>query len=195
MLKTGDQLYNPSSKTTFTFLKTAQDTKGEYLSISCVIEANNKLSGFTHSHPKQTEIINVVSGSLAVVINGKSMVYNPGEMLVIKPGDSHHWWNASNKQALSLTMEIRPALQTERLIQTICALAKESQSERNDGLNLLQLAVIMKDFKHLYVIAGPAAFIKKAAFKVLAVIGRYKGYTSNAAIKSFFSGSVPTNQM
>ena len=178
MLRTGDQLFNPLTKKTFTFLKTSQDTKGEYIRMKCTADAgSNKSSGFVHKHPAQTEIINVESGSMMALVNGKKVRYDAGEMLVIKPGDSHQWWNASRNEELSITTEIRPALKTAEMYQAACLFAQARVTPGEDAPTLLHLAVMLDYYGDHYVIAGKWTLVKKAAFKVLAAIGRLKGYT------------------
>ena len=178
MLRTGDQISNPLTKKSFIFLQTAKDTNGEYVRIKCTADVeSNRKSGFIHKHPHQTEIINVVSGSMMAIVNGKKVRYEAGEMLVIQPGDSHQWWNASKREKLDLVTEIRPALKTEQLYEAACALAQAQYTESNYAPNLLHLAVMIDHYADHYVIAGRWTLIKKAGFKLLAAIGRLKGYT------------------
>ena len=178
MLKTGNQISNPLTKKSFTFLQTAKETNGEYVRIECIAdEESSQKNGFIHMHPSQTEIINVVSGSMMAIVNGKKLRYEAGEMLVIKPGDSHQWWNASKKVKLNLVTEIRPALQTEQLYEAACTLAQAQYTESHHKPNLLHLAVMIDHYADHYVIAGRWTLVKKAGFKLLAAIGRLKGYT------------------
>jgi len=178
MLRTGDQLYNPLTKKTFIFLNTSQDTNGEYIRMKCIAEIGSKQnSGFVHKHPAQTEIINVESGSMMALVNGKKVRYHAGEMLVIKPGDSHQWWNASKNEELKIVSEVRPALKTAEMYKAACSLAQARLNAGSEAPTLLHLAVMLDYYGDHYVIAGRWTLLKKAAFKVLAAIGRLKGYT------------------
>jgi mannose-6-phosphate isomerase-like protein (cupin superfamily) len=178
MLRTGDQLYNPLTKKTFIFLRTAQDTNGEYIRMQCIADAgSNEGSGFVHKHPAQTEIITVQSGSMMTIVNGKKVRYNAGEMLVIQPGTSHQWWNASKKEELNIVSEVRPALKTAEMYEAACSLAQARHSAGKEAPTLLHLAVMLDYYGDHYVIAGRWTLIKKTAFKLLAAIGRLKGYT------------------
>lgn len=178
MLRTGDKLYNPLTKKTFIFLRTSQDTNGEYVRMKCIADVgSNQNSGFVHKHPAQTEIINVESGSMMAIVNGKKVRYDAGEMLVIKPGDSHQWWNASKKEELNIVSEIRPALKTLEMYEAACLLAQARHAAGKEASTLLHLAVMLDFYSDHYVIAGRWTLIKKAVFKVLAAIGRLKGYT------------------
>lgn len=185
MLNTGDQISNPLTKKSFVFLKTAKDTNGEYVRFNCIADVeSSKKNGFIHIHPTQTEIINVVSGSMMAIVNGKKIRFEAGEMLVIQPGDSHQWWNASKKEKLNLITEVRPALQTEQLYKAACALAQARHAEAHDGPNLLHLAVMLDHYADHYVVAGRWTLIKKAAFKLLAAIGRLKGYKPDLKLQT-----------
>lgn len=177
MLRTGDQIFNPLTKKTFTFLRTAQDTDGEYVRMQCIADTDsNQKNGFVHMHPSQTEIITVVSGSMMAVVDGKKVRYHAGEMLVIKPGESHQWWNASKKEQLDLITEIRPALKTDHLYKASCVLAQAKHANLTNAQSLLHLAVMLDHYADHYVVGGRWMSIKKAAFKLLAAIGRFKGY-------------------
>ncbi|WP_295772780.1 cupin domain-containing protein [uncultured Mucilaginibacter sp.] len=183
-MPTGTKLYNPLTQKTFHVLHSAQDTGGEYVRFKCVANAESKKkSGFVHIHPSQTEIITVESGSMIAVVNGKKVRYDAGEMLVIKPGDAHQWWNASTTQELTLITEIRPALKTEQLYRTTCAFAQAKHNDSANGPNLLHLAVMLDHYSDMYVVAGKWTLLKKAAFKVMATIGRLKGYTAELPYK------------
>ena len=172
------KLYNPLTRKTFVVLKSSKDTNGEYVRFNCTADTDsNRKSGFVHVHPAQTEIITVISGSMMTVVNGKKVRYNAGEMLVVKPGEEHQWWNASKSEQLNLLTEIRPALQTERLYAATCAFAQARYTQTENTPNLLQLAVMLDHYSDMYVVAGKWTLLKKAAFKVLAAIGRLKGYT------------------
>lgn len=184
MLRTGDKIYNPLTKKTFIFLNTAQDTNGEYVRMKCVADAgSSQSSGFVHMHPAQTEIITVQSGSMMTVVNGKKVRYDAGEMLVIQPGTSHQWWNASKREELKVITEIRPALKTVEMYESACLLAQARQAAGKGAPTLLHLAVMLDYYGDHYVIAGRWTLIKKAAFKVLAAIGRLKGYTPELQYK------------
>jgi len=178
MLRNGDQLYNPLTKKTFIFLLTSQDTNGEYLKIKCIADVGSKQrSGFVHKHPAQTEIITVQSGSMMTIVNGKKVRYDAGEMLVIQPGTSHQWWNASKKEELNIISEVRPALKTAEMYEAACSFAQARHAAGKEAPTLLHLAVMLDYYGDHYVIAGRWTLVKKAAFKVLAAIGRLKGYT------------------
>ncbi|WP_345955361.1 cupin domain-containing protein [Mucilaginibacter sp. PAMB04168] len=177
MLRTGDKISNPLTKKTFVFLRTAKDTDGEYVRIKCIADPeSSRKNGFVHVHPSQTEIITVSSGSMMALVNGKKVRFDAGEMLVIKPGDAHQWWNASTKQQLEIITEVRPAMQTEQLYEAVCALANARYEEHYDSLNLLQFAVMLDHYSEVYKSAGKLTLLKKGVFKVLAALGRLKGY-------------------
>lgn len=184
MTRTGDQIYNPLTKKTFIFLNTAQDTNGEYVRMKCIADVGSKQNnGFVHKHPAQTEIITVQSGSMMTVVNGKKVRYDAGEMLVIHPGTAHQWWNASKKEELKVISEVRPALKTLEMYEASCLLAQARQAAGKTAPTLLHLAVMLDYYGDHYVIAGRWTIMKKAAFKVLAAIGRLKGYTPELQYK------------
>ena len=55
-------------------------------------------------------------------MNGKEIVAGPGETVVVPAKSSHKFWNAGETEAV-FVCEVRPALQFERLLETMFALA------------------------------------------------------------------------
>jgi quercetin dioxygenase-like cupin family protein len=115
MIKPGDTLPNPITGEQVTFLKTSDQTCGEY----CVVEMRfdrGAVGAGVHAHPDYTETVEVVTGTLGVEIDGRDVEAHIGDIVVIEPRTPHRCWNAG-EGPLVLRCEIRPA----RLFETMIA--------------------------------------------------------------------------
>lgn len=167
LLDKQEELFNPRTNKTYTFLKTADDTDGEYILMRCVARAQGRPSlGLIHRHPSQTEIINVRSGSMMAVVKGKKVRYSAGEMLVIRPGEAHRWWNAESYEPLEATIEIRPALRSGEMYRAFCAFAGERKSQIITR-RLLHFISLNRRFEDIFVIAGKSGRLKRTCIRLM----------------------------
>lgn len=173
MINAGDTLTNPVTKERMTFLKTAAETKGEYVLIE-LRAAPGAVVAAAHVHPHQTETFEVLSGTLGAKIGGKTVEAKEEGVVVIEPRVAHKWWNAGEDE-LVFRAEVRPALQFEQLIETMFGLAADGKTNRKGMPSPLRLAVIANahfdDLRLPYV----PAFAQRAALAAGAAIGRLTG--------------------
>lgn len=62
------------------------------------------------------------------------------QSLVVPKNTPHTWWNEGADEARVL-VEVRPALNTETLTETICGLARDGKTNQEDVPGLLQMAL------------------------------------------------------
>ncbi len=176
MIRTGDVLENPVTGERIHFLKTAADTKGE----AVLIELSARPGGFVaaaHVHPFQTERFEIVSGTLGAKVDGKEVEAGPGEVLVVEPGQKHVWWNAGDEE-LVFRAEVRPALQFERLIETMFALAADGKTNKKGMPNPLRLAVIAKHHFDDVRLPFPPVWMQRVGLALGAPVGRALGFAA-----------------
>jgi hypothetical protein len=77
--------------------------------------------------------------------------------------------------------QISPALRTENFFETFFGLGKDGKTNRKGLPNLLQLAVLMREYEDEMRLAKPPFTIQRMLFAPLAVIGRVFGYRSRYA--------------
>ncbi|HEY7793375.1 MAG TPA: cupin domain-containing protein [Gaiellaceae bacterium] len=174
MIRKGDVIENPVTGERLLFLETSADTNGEY----CLVEVTVQPNGFVaaaHVHPYQTERFEIESGSVAFKLDGTELVAGPGETVIVPPGAAHKFWNAGDDVARFVT-EVRPALQFERLLETMFALANDGKTNRKGMPNPLRLAVIANAHFDDVRLPFPPAWMQKAGLVLGAPVGRALGF-------------------
>jgi len=174
MIEAGDTLMNPVTKERMTFLKTAAETKGEYVLIE-LRAAPGAVVAAAHVHPNQTETFEVISGTLGAKIGRKTVEAKAEGVVVVEPQMAHKWWNAGEDE-LVFRCEVRPALQFEQLIETMFGLAADGKTNRKGMPNPMRLAVIANHhFEDVQLPVVPR-WMQKAALALGAPIGRSLGF-------------------
>jgi quercetin dioxygenase-like cupin family protein len=174
MIRAGDTIENPVTGERLLFHTTAADTNGEVV----VVEVSVRPKGFVaaaHIHPFQTERFEIVSGTVGFRLGRKKIVAKAGDVVLVEPGTAHKFWNEGDDEARFVT-EVRPALQFERLIETMYGLAADGKTNKKGMPNPLRLAVIAKahfDDVRLPLVPAP---LQRAALALGAPLGRLLAY-------------------
>ena len=108
-------------------------------------------------------------------VDGKEIVAGPGETVVVSAGSSHKFWNAGETEAVFVT-EVRPALQFERLLETMFALANDGKTNKKGMPNLVRLAVIANAHFEDVRLPFPPAWMQKLGLAMGAPVGRMLGF-------------------
>jgi quercetin dioxygenase-like cupin family protein len=173
--KSGEVLYNPVLQDRILYLKTAQDTDGELLSLDLFVSprGGNPLQ----VHPLQEEYFKAVSGTLGVQIGDEHRCLREGEEAIVPPGTPHRWWNDSDEEEAHVLAELRPALNTETFFETGYGLARDGKTDENNVPSILQQAVTLTGInKGEIYLASPPVAVQKALLAALAPVGRLLGY-------------------
>ena len=174
MINCGDTLTNPITGESMRFITTSRETGGEYVEIELRAEPDAFVAA-AHVHPAQTERFEVIEGTLAVTVAGKTVEAEAGDILVVEPGQAHKWWNGGDSE-LVFRCRVSPALQFESLIETMFALASDGKTNKKGMPNPLRLAVIANAHLDTVVLPFPPVWMQKAALAVGAPLGRLLGY-------------------
>jgi quercetin dioxygenase-like cupin family protein len=174
VIQAGDTLTNPVTKERMTFLKTAAETNGEYVLIE-LRAAPGAVVAAAHVHPSQTETFEVVSGTLGAKVGGRKVVANAEDVVVVEPRVAHTWWNAGEDE-LVFRCEVRPALQFERLIETMFGLAADGKTNKKGMPNPLRLAVIANHHFEDVQLPFVPRWMQKTALMLGAPVGRTLGF-------------------
>lgn len=169
-----DVIDNPLMGEHVTFLQRGEDTDGDLLEIE--VRAAPFASGPPeHVHEHQEEFFEIVSGTFTGLVDGEEIELTAGDTYTIPAGTPHRWWNAHDEELVG-RVEVRPALEMAAFLETVYGLARDGKLTADGGGNLLQMAVIGQHYWDTNHLASPPAVVQKAAFAVLAPIGRLLGY-------------------
>jgi quercetin dioxygenase-like cupin family protein len=174
MIRKGDVIENPVTGERLRFLETSNETNGESVLVEATVQANGFVAA-AHLHPKQTERFEIESGVLAFKVDGKEIIARAGDSVTVPAGTSHKFWNAGDTEA-TFVCEVKPALQFERLLETMFGLAADGKTNRKGMPNPLRLAVIANAHFDDVHLPFPPAWMQKAGLALGAPLGRLLGY-------------------
>ena len=174
MMRKGDVIENPVTGERLRFLETSRETGGEYVLVECTVQPNGSVAA-AHVHPYQSERFEIEAGTFAFKVAGNEIVARPGESVLVPAGSSHKFWNAGETEAVFVT-EVRPALQFERLLETMFALAGDGKTNKKGMPNPLRLAVIASAHFDDVRLPFPPAWMQKVGLAMGAPMGRLLGF-------------------
>ncbi len=170
----GQTLENPASGERITFRETTADTAGELLAIELELPAGRRVPGGQHIHPKQEERFEVVEGTMRFTMGRKRVVAGPGEVVVVPPGQKHDFANVGDRAAL-VRVEVRPALEMERLFETAVGLAEGGRTMLGGIPRPLDLALFTQEFEDEVQGAFPPRWLQRTVLAPLSWWARRVG--------------------
>jgi mannose-6-phosphate isomerase-like protein (cupin superfamily) len=176
MFRAGDTIENPVTGERLVFEKTAAETNGEYVLFDCYV----KPSGFVaaaHVHPYQEERFEILEGALTFKVRGQELPTTAGDVVLVPAGTKHQFWNSGQREA-RFACEVRPALDFERLIETMFSLAQDGKTNRKGMPNPLRLAVIARAHFDTVRLPIPPVWMQRFGLALGAPLGRLLGYRS-----------------
>ena len=173
MAYAGQTIENPVSGERITFRKTAADTNGELLEIDVELSPDGHVPGM-HVHPAQEERFEVLSGKVRFRKGARRIDAEAGDVVVVEPGRAHKFRNVGDEGAV-MRVQVRPALEMERLFETAVALAAEGSVTKKGMPKPLDLALFVREFKN--EVRGPSSpgWVQRATLAPLAWIARRRG--------------------
>jgi mannose-6-phosphate isomerase-like protein (cupin superfamily) len=179
MAYAGQTIENPISGERITFRRTAADTNGELLAFDLELSPNGHVPGM-HVHPGQEERFEVVSGRMRFRKGLKTVIAEPGDVVVVPAGTAHKFANAGD-EAARVRVEVRPALRMEELLETAVELAVEGRTTRKGLPKPLDLALFVRTFEREVRGAFPPAWVQRATLAPLAWLARKRGHGARYA--------------
>jgi quercetin dioxygenase-like cupin family protein len=174
VIRAGETLVNTSTGETITFVETAADTGGEYTLIEVSVAPGGGVP-MAHVHPYQSETFEVIEGRLSMKAGGDKLVAEPGDVVTVTPGEVHKFWNEGDTP-VRFRCTVAPAIDFERFIETMFALAADGKLGKRGMPNPLRLAVIANahfdDSRAPYI----PGWMQKAGLATGAALGRMVGY-------------------
>lgn len=169
MAYAGQVLENPASGERLTLRETAADTDGELLVVDLELPANRRVPGPLHKHPKQEERFEVLRGRMRFRMGRKRIEAGPGDVVVVPPGVRHDFANIGDETSL-VRVEVRPALEMERMFETAVRLAQEGRTMLGGIPKPLDLALFVREFRQEVHAAFPPLWVQRLALAPLAWI-------------------------
>lgn len=169
MAYAGQVLENPASGERLTLRKTAADTDGELLVVDLELPAGRRVPGPLHKHPKQEERFEVLRGRMRFRMGRKRIEAGPGDVVVVPPGVRHDFANVGDETSL-VRVEVRPALEMERMFETAVKLAEEGRTMLGGIPKPLDLALFAREFRQEVQAAFPPLWVQRLALAPLAWI-------------------------
>jgi quercetin dioxygenase-like cupin family protein len=173
MAYAGQVIENPVSGERITFQRTASDTNGELLEFDVALAPDGHVPGM-HVHPAQEERFEVLSGSVRFQKGLRRVTAETGDVVVVEPGKAHKFENVGDEGAV-MRVEVRPALEMERLFETAVSLAEEGRVTSKGMPKPLDLALFVREFKDEVRGPGTPGWAQRAALAPLAWIARRRG--------------------
>ena len=172
MARPGDVIESPVLGERAVFRKTAGDTHGELLQLEAIAKPGTS-GPVEHIHLRQEERIEVISGVMHARVAGHEQRVEAGQSVVIPAGTPHTFHNAGQED-LHMSVEFRPALQTERFFETMFGLARAGKTNAAGEPPFLQMAVMCQ--AHDIYLPKPPVFMQRLLFAVLVPIAKLLGY-------------------
>jgi mannose-6-phosphate isomerase-like protein (cupin superfamily) len=171
MAHTGQTMDNPVTGETVTIVRSSKETDGEIVEFAFRVTPGGG-PPVPHVHPRQTETFAIHEGRCRIVVDGAERKVGPGETLAIPPGVPH-FWQAITDVRLSGTLE--PALDADEFFEDLFALVNAGCANDKGVPTPLHFAVLADDHRDVVYLVGAPTWLQRAAFAVLAKLGRALG--------------------
>lgn len=153
-----------------TFVETTEETNGEYLEIIVTLKAGGE-GPPPHIHNRQTEIFEVLEGTVGVLHGGDKSELKPGDVATIGAGVLHNFWCAGNED-ITFRARIEPALNFEWMLREVfasCNRRNKKDPSPWDG------SYILTKINGEYTMGGIPKFVQKGVFPVMGGVGKLLG--------------------
>lgn len=174
MAHIGDEISNPATHETMTFLQTALSTQGRLLQIQHVVRSGH-YAPVVHLHPRQVERFHVVSGTLRAQLDGEWREFGAGQSAIVPAGVPHTFTIASDCQELTMILELEPAFDTEIFFETLFGLAREGRTNKHGAPSILQIAALIQAQQAGLLLAGMPRSVQHVLFTSLAALAEVVG--------------------
>lgn len=164
---------NPKTRQEIRFIHTRKDTKGAFLEMEATLDSHSKEPP-AHYHPYQEEDFTVLSGKLTVRINGKKKTLCPGETLHIPKKSVHSMWNSTGEKTV-VHWIVRPALNTEHLLETTTGLAIDGRTNEDGRPSFLQTVLLAHKYAAVFRISSPPFVLQRLLITLLLPIASLTG--------------------
>jgi mannose-6-phosphate isomerase-like protein (cupin superfamily) len=165
----GDVIEIPRTGEKFVFLERSRDTQGEVFEIEFFVREFALVAARPHIHATGEERVELIAGTARMRMGREERILRPGDAVVI-PAGMVHSLRREGEEFLHFRMQMRPAMKTETMFETVIGLHRDGKNLTN----LLQQMVLASE--HSNYLGGPPIWLQKPAIAVGAAIGLLFGY-------------------
>ena len=170
MLTKGDELYDRRFGERYRVLEAARDNGGELVRIEDTAAPGPRRRPMS-AHPAQRERFEVLSGTLALTVDGEDHLLGPGDSFVVEPGARHLPRNAGEDE-LRFLAEMRPAGRFEEFLAESTA---ANNTEREGPAYLLTAARVINRLPDVEHPTPLPRALERALFAILAAAAKLVG--------------------
>ncbi|PZR27931.1 MAG: cupin domain-containing protein [Citrobacter freundii] len=167
---------NPVTGQSIQFLRTASETRGQLLEMETIYRPHS-MEPTVHYHPKQKEDFKVLEGELTVNFNGRIFILKEGDIFHIPANKIHSMWNAGSKPA-RVNWQVRPAMDTEFLLETTFGLAADGKVNSKGTPFFLQAVPILLKYSNVFRLAKPPYAVQQIILNLVRPFSLLSGKTA-----------------
>jgi quercetin dioxygenase-like cupin family protein len=171
---TGDVIENPVTGERAVVRVGTAETAGAFGVVDLYVRPGGAVVG-EHWHPAMDERFTVLRGRVGYRLDGQERTAEPGSEIHVPAGVRHDWWNAGDEEA-RVRVEVRPAARFEVMILNLFGLAQDGKTNARGLPNLLQLALLVREFRDVIRFTRPPQVVQAVLFGALAPFARLLGY-------------------
>jgi mannose-6-phosphate isomerase-like protein (cupin superfamily) len=176
MAHSGETIRNRATGEEITWLQTAADTGGRWLTFSFVVAPGGALP-VRHLHPAQSEKFEMEAGSLVIEVAGTESTLGAGDTLTIAAGQPHTWRNPSSDIPARMRVTFEPALRSETFLEQFFGLCNSGRTTADGQPSFLQIMTMVNRYQ--IFIAGPPVFVQRIMGWTIGSLARLLGYRSH----------------
>jgi quercetin dioxygenase-like cupin family protein len=169
----GRVIDNPISGERIVIRQSGAETDGQLLAFDLFLPPGGHVPA-THAHPVQEERFTVVEGQMRFQIGRRSMLVEPGQTIVVKPGMAHWFGNVGPTIAVA-SVEIRPALRMAELLERSGAIGAGASLPAKLVPRLPDLAVVLLDFERELAVPRIPRAVLRVLLQPVAWLARHRG--------------------
>lgn len=173
MATAGETIENPVTGERFKWHQTAADTGGRLVRHEMWVKPGGGVRT-EHVHRHSEERFELLSGRLALEIDGRRQTLVAGDHATAPAGVRHRWWN-DGEDELHCVVELDPPLRFELLIETMFRLAREGKTDATGRPHLRYLLVIAREFEDEVYVTRPPLRAQRVVFGAMRRLARAAG--------------------
>lgn len=166
-------LNNPFTGEHIVFTETAETTGGELVRFDWRSSPGGVIS--EHIHPRQEERFTITSGVARFTMNGKPLVAQAGQTVIVPAGVPHSEGNTGAVDVSGI-VELRPAFQARQWHEALAGLAADFNcTARGAPRNPLQLGATFWHFRHESRPTSPPVWVQTMVLPPLWLLAKIVG--------------------